>query len=146
MIMREPDLLLASPAGFAPRRRADAGSAAVELVLMAPILIALTLLIVAAGQIVQGRIDTDGAAHAAARAASLEHTVAAAQAAAEAAATASMGDRCGSASVSLTGDLEPGGTVTATLSCTINVDSPVWSTYQVTSTASSPVDAWRGEP
>jgi Flp pilus assembly protein TadG len=144
--MRELDPLLTPPPGLAPRRRLDEGSAAVELVLMAPILIVLTLLIVAAGQIVQGRIDTDGAAHAAARAASLEHTMAAAQAAAETAATASMGDQCGSATVGLAGDLEPGGTVTATLSCTISVDSPVWSSYEVTSTASSPVDAWRGEP
>ncbi|MEU6246100.1 TadE family protein [Glycomyces sp. NPDC047010] len=144
--MRDADPLITPPPGLAARRRPDAGSAAVELVLMAPILVALALLIVAAGQIVQGRIDTDGAAHAAARAASLEHTMGAASAAAEAAAEVSMGDRCGEASVSLAGDLEPGGTVTATLSCTITVDSPIWSSYEVTSIASSPVDAWRGEP
>lgn len=144
--MRTAEMLLTPPPGLSRRVSRNTGSAAVELVLMAPILIVMALIIVAAGQIVQGRIDTDGAAHAAARAASLEHTMGAASAAASAAAEVSMGDRCGEASVSLAGDLTPGGTVTATLSCTITVDSPIWSSYEVTSTASSPVDAWRGEP
>jgi Flp pilus assembly protein TadG len=144
--MRNADRPLVPPPSLAARRSRDAGSAAVEVVLMAPILVALALIIIAAGQIVQGRIDTDGAAHAAARAASLEHTMGAAQAAAAAAAEASMGDQCGAASVDLAGDLQPGGTVTATLTCTITVDSPVWTSHEVTATASSPVDAWRGEP
>jgi Flp pilus assembly protein TadG len=144
--MHAADQFLAPPLGLAAKRSRDAGSAAIEVVLMAPILVALALIIVAAGQIVQGRIDTDGAAHAAARAASLEHTMGTAQAAAAAAAEASMGDQCGAASVDLAGDLQPGGIVTATLTCTITVDSPVWSSYEVTATAASPVDAWRGEP
>jgi Flp pilus assembly protein TadG len=144
--MRASDPLLVPPPALRGRGPRGAGSAAVELVLMAPILIVMALLIVAAGQIVQGRIDTDGAAHAAARAASLEHTMGAAQAAAVAAAEASMGGQCGGTSVSLTGDLDPGGIVTARLSCTIAVDSPIWSSYEVTATAASPVDAWRGEP
>uniref|UniRef100_UPI001EF46B16 TadE/TadG family type IV pilus assembly protein n=1 Tax=Frankia sp. CiP3 TaxID=2880971 RepID=UPI001EF46B16 len=65
------------PSGTLPRRcrprpyreGRDAGSAAVELTLLAPLLILLLLLVVAAGRQVQARLLVDAAARQAARAA-----------------------------------------------------------------------------
>ncbi|MEU5874225.1 TadE/TadG family type IV pilus assembly protein [Glycomyces sp. NPDC047369] len=144
--MSATDALLAPPPGLDHRPHRHAGSGVVEVVLMSPLVGFIALVIFGAGQIVFDRIATDGAAHAAARAASLELTMGEAQSAAAAAVEASLGDRCTAYSVHLSGDLAPGGTVTATLTCTVDVESPVWPAQELTSTALSPVDAWRGVP
>ncbi|MFE1556115.1 TadE family protein [Streptomyces sp. NPDC058734] len=84
--------------------REDRGSYSVETVILAPAIIALMLLMIAFGRIVDASGAVDGAARAAARAASLEREAGAAQAAGAAAANRSLtgeGIRCASASVSV---------------------------------------------
>ena len=69
----------ARPRALRPESR-ERGSAAAELVLVTPFLILLLLFAVAAGRLVQARLDVDSAAQQAARAASLARTPAAASA------------------------------------------------------------------
>jgi len=56
------------------RRRGQRGSMAIEIVLLAPLLVAFTLLAVAGGRLVGRQSDVDSAARDAARAASIERT------------------------------------------------------------------------
>ena len=73
---------MARPARSHARRpeSRERGSAAAELVLVTPLLFLLLLFAVAAGRLVQARLDVDSAAQQAARAASLARTPAAASA------------------------------------------------------------------
>ena len=68
----------------------ERGSAAAELVLVTPFLFLLLLFAVAAGRLVQARLDVDSAAQQAARAASLARTPAAASAQAQEVAQAAL--------------------------------------------------------
>lgn len=134
------------PVPTARRHRDRArGSAAIEVVLLAPILVGTAMFTLACGQLAAARIEADGAAHAAARAASLEHTAAAAGAAATTAAEASLSGHCTDATVATEADLDPGGTVTVTLTCSAEADFPGLAGRTITATAASPVDPWRGE-
>jgi Flp pilus assembly protein TadG len=116
------------PAGR--RSRADDGNAALELVILAPILLGLLGLVIAAGRttIAQGAVDA--AARDAARQASISLTPAAAQEAGEASARAALqqdGLNCVPAVVIDTSQfaIPPGqpATVTATVSCTVSLAS-----------------------
>ena len=62
------------------RRTGDAGSATVEFVILAPLLVALVLFVALCGRLVTAQLDLDAAAHGAARAASIDRTVPAATA------------------------------------------------------------------
>lgn len=82
------------------------GSATLELVVLAPALLALVLLVVAAGRVAAAQGQVDGAARDAARAASLERSASSAQAAARDTAAASLTAqhvRCGSMTVRVAG-------------------------------------------
>jgi Flp pilus assembly protein TadG len=72
------------------RGRNDAGSATVELVLAAPVLVVFLLFMVFAGRVVVAMGEVDAAARDAARAASLSRSAPAAQLAAERAAAADL--------------------------------------------------------
>jgi Flp pilus assembly protein TadG len=133
--------------------RADVhGSAALELVLVAPLLIALLLFVAGLGRIASARGQVEGAAREAARAASLERSVPAAAAAGDAAARATLGGRgvtCAELHVNVdVSAYVPGGQVTASVACTADLSRlalagfPGHRTFRATSVA--PIETWRG--
>ncbi|MGW4784856.1 TadE family protein [Streptomyces sp. NPDC004230] len=109
--------------------RQDHGSYALETAVLAPVLIAILLLMVAFGRITDADGAVDAAAHAAARAASLERDPTAAQEAAQDAVTRSLngdGVTCQTSNVAIdttgyTSDVGTAATVTATISCTADL-------------------------
>jgi Flp pilus assembly protein TadG len=133
----------------------DEGSVAVEAAIVLPPLIMFLCLAIAGGRLVTSGAKIDSAAEDAAREASIHRTVAAAQDAAHAAALESLDDQgitCASASVSVnTGALNAPvgqvGTVTVTVSCTVNLSDlllpGVPGARTLTSTATSVVDQYR---
>ncbi len=136
------------------RRRGDDGSAAVELVLVTPLLVLLLLVVVALGRLADTRLIVADAAHQAARAASLARTPSQARAQAEHAAAVALreaGASCQNPSVRLaTGGLKPGGTVSATLTCTTDLDrlagTGLPGHVRLSDTAFSVVDTYRSTP
>jgi Flp pilus assembly protein TadG len=140
-----------------PRRRgaADDGNAALELVILAPVLLGLLGLVIAAGRtsIAQGSVDA--AARDAARQASIALTPAAAQAAGEASARAALrrdGLDCAPAVVINTRQFSsvPAGqpaTVSATVTCAVplaNLTLPgLPGTARLRATFTSPLDIYR---
>lgn len=128
------------------RLRSDAGSVSLELALVAPMVVALLFLGVIAFRVASTQLGIDTAATNAARDASIERTPSAALAAAEATAAAMRPDFCTDYAVEIdTGGLEPGGTVTVTLTCTVDTSEiGALPTRTVTATAQSPIDQWRG--
>jgi Flp pilus assembly protein TadG len=100
----------------------DRGSAAVEIVLLTPVLVTLLLFVVLVGRLESARGTVDAAARDAARAASIARSPGAANAAAVTAATTSTrtaGLHCESLTVDVTGTLAAGPTVAATVTCTV---------------------------
>ncbi len=100
----------------------ERGSAALELVLVTPVLVALLLFVVLVGRLAAARSDVDRAARDAARAASLARSPAEAVAAAQAASSAAVGESlpCAALEVNVdTSNFEPGGTVTTAVTCTV---------------------------
>jgi Flp pilus assembly protein TadG len=149
-----------SPAGSAAERgtrpgRADSGNAALELVILAPILLALLSLVIAAGRttIAQGAVDA--AARDAARQASIALTPAAAQTAGLVSARAALrqdGLDCSPAVVIDTSQFTsvPAGlpaAVTAMVSCVVplaNLALPgLPGTARLSARFTSPLDAYR---
>ncbi|MGW3149742.1 TadE/TadG family type IV pilus assembly protein [Streptomyces sp. NPDC001177] len=142
-------------ARWAPRLRSDEGSAAIEAAIVLPALIMFLCLAIAGGRIVTSGAKIDSAAEDAAREASIHRTAAAAQSAAQSAAAESLDDqgiKCASTSVSInTGGLSVPvgqvGTVTVTVTCTVNLSDlllpGVPGAKTLTSTATSVVDQYR---
>jgi Flp pilus assembly protein TadG len=100
----------------------ERGSAAVEIVLITPLLVALLLFVVMLGRLGSARGSVDAAARDAARAASIARTPSTARSAAIDAANASTrtaGLQCAPLTVEITGDNTPGTTIEATVSCTV---------------------------
>lgn len=132
--------------------REDRGSVATEITVITPLLIMLLVFIaVVIHRGVDARLRLDDAAHQAARAASLQRSAPAALSAARStaqAALSSAGVVCRSVQVSAdTAGLVPGGTVTVTVSCPVDVGDAlilgVAGQRVVSATASEPVDTWR---
>ncbi|WP_329462057.1 TadE/TadG family type IV pilus assembly protein [Streptomyces sp. NBC_01431] len=127
---------------------ADGGAATTELVLVTPLLILLALVAVAFGKLAGARLDADEAAHQAARAASLARTPGQARTDAEAAAQRSLaeaGSSCTSPRVAPNlGGFDPGGTVRVTVTCRATLDVPGLHGVDVTASAASVVDFYRG--
>ena len=136
-----------------PRRNddRDQGSVAIELVLLAPLLIALLLLVVGLGRMAHTRGEVDGAAADAARTASLARTPDAAERAGVAAARAYLGDdACNRLEVEvITARLAPGGSVTARVTCVASLAGlglagfPGSRTF--TANVQAPIENYRGE-
>ncbi|MCM0621949.1 TadE/TadG family type IV pilus assembly protein [Nocardioides bruguierae] len=92
-----------------------------ELLLMVPVLMALVVLVITAGRVVQSKGDASDAAYSVARAASLSSTWSEAQAVASSTAaewTAQSGSTCSRLDISLAGsDFVSGGQIRVTASC-----------------------------
>jgi len=135
--------------------RNEHGNTAAEVVMIAPVIVALILVLVAAGRTALADNATQSAAFAAARAASLSRDVPTATTAAQDAAQRAMnqsGIACATLTVDvnaagLTAPLGTTGTVSATVSCTVSladVTLPgIPGSRVMSSSASSPVDAYR---
>jgi Flp pilus assembly protein TadG len=97
------------------------GSMAIEVVILAPVLIAFTLLVVAGGRFVGRQGDVDSAARDAARAASVERTAESAESVAATVAAASLpaGAACDPAAVD-TSHWAQGGSVGVTIRCQVS--------------------------
>ncbi|MBC9718017.1 pilus assembly protein [Streptomyces sp. TRM66268-LWL] len=128
--------------------RSDRGSASTELVLITPLLILLLLVAVDLGKLAGARLDADEAAHQAARAASLTRAAADGQAQAQTAAVASLngaGSSCRQPEITASTDgFQPGGSVTVTVSCHVDLDTPGLPDQTLTAKAASVVDLYRG--
>jgi len=132
-------------------RRDEVGSAAVELAVLAPVLVILLLLVVMVGRLVLARQAVDAAAADAARAASITDAPGYATAAAQSAAGADLsadGISCSSSSVSVdTAAFYAGGAVSVSLSCTASFAGlsllHIPGSATLRSTAAAPVDRYR---
>jgi len=107
------------------KTRDERGTAAVELVLIVPVLIVAFLLVVGLGRMAHARQQVEGAAADAARAASIERNTSQSADAARTTAAAAIGDRgldCQSLDLSVdVSDYKPGGTVKVQLRCTASL-------------------------
>ncbi|MFD4574904.1 TadE/TadG family type IV pilus assembly protein [Streptomyces sp. NPDC058417] len=130
-----------------PPARADRGISTVEVVILAPVMILFVLVLVAFGQLVDGRGALDGAARDAARAGSIQKDPATALAEARRAARADLQDVCsGPVSVTRTSPgFAPDTLFTVEVSCEVRglamlgLDIPT----TLTSRFSSPLDPFR---
>ncbi|GAA3808441.1 TadE family protein [Streptomyces chiangmaiensis] len=137
------------------RLRQDRGSYALETAVLAPVLIAILLLMVAFGRVTDAEGAVDAAAHAAARAASIERDAATAQSAAQAAVTRSLdgdGVTCQTSNIAIdtsgyNTDVGTAATVTATISCTANLSDigipGLPGAKTLTASWTSPIDTYR---
>lgn len=131
--------------------RDEAGSATAELVILTPLLILLLLFVVALGRLAGARIEVDGAAAQAARAASITRSPAAARAMAEQIAASALSSEhvtCGHLTVSVdTADFTPGGSVAVTVSWVVRLSDLTGLHLPGAETVSnrfvSPIDTYR---
>jgi Flp pilus assembly protein TadG len=129
------------------RRRNDRGSMAVEIVLLAPVMMAFILLVVACGRYVGLRGDIEAASRDAVRAASLERSASDAEAAANDVAAASLRNPELCEPVQLTGEFVAGGTITVTVKCDVSyaglglIGLP--GSRQLSASSSAPLDTYR---
>ncbi len=134
---------------------ADHGFSTVEVVLLVPVFVLVLLLIVAVGQVEQARVQVEGTAREAARAASLTRTPHAAQVQAQASAELALSSQSitcvGGPDVSLdTTGFAPGGQVEVTIGCRTRLADlgmdVLAATKTLTATAASPIEIYRSGP
>ncbi|WP_206792106.1 TadE/TadG family type IV pilus assembly protein [Amycolatopsis sp. MtRt-6] len=141
----------AQPRWGVGRWRAERGSATVEAVLIAPVLVMLLVFVaVVVHRGVDARLRLDDVAHQAVRAASLQRTPAAAAAAAQATASSALahaGLVCRLAEVSTTASASPGSTAEVSVRCTVDFGQAlvlgVPGSRTLTAEASEVVDTYR---
>jgi Flp pilus assembly protein TadG len=136
----------------AARRERERGSATAELVLLTPLLILFVLFIVGLGRLAHARALVNDAAAQAARAATLQYlnpgqAAAAAQQTA-ALALASAGLACTAENTSVdTGRDHPGGTITVTLTCRVDLSQEIAAglpgTDTLRATTTAPIDPYQ---
>lgn len=130
---------------------ADRGSVAAEVTIATPFLIMLLVFVaVVIHRGVDARLRIDDAAHQAARAASIQRTPVTATAAAQSTATSALssaGVSCASMTVNTaTGGMQPGGTVSVTVTCTVDFGDALIlgvPSKSLSATAIEPIDTWR---
>lgn len=130
----------------------ERGSAAAQATVAVPLVLVMLLLIIAGGRLTSTAMDLSYAAHVGARAASLARTPAEATRDARNAVASTLDTRavvCQNQSTTVdTTRFTPGGIVTVTLSCTVNLADvaalALPGTTTITRSASSPLDPWRG--
>jgi Flp pilus assembly protein TadG len=130
----------------------ERGSVITELVIVTPLLLLLLLFVVALGRTAGSRIDINGAASEAARAASIARTPLAAQEDARQTAAAALADQhvtCASLDITTdTTQFRPGGTVTVAVRCDVKLGDLTGlrlpAAKALTATASAPIDRYRG--
>lgn len=136
---------------WARRPRGERGIASVELVLMAPVLLAVLLLVIGLGRMAQARQQIESVAADAARAASLERNTHLSAGAARDAAQRSLDDgglSCAGLQVAVdVADYQPGGQVQVTVSCTAQLRDVALSglpgTRVFTATSTVPIETYR---
>lgn len=129
----------------------EQGSATAELVLLTPLLILMLLFVVALGRTVSARMQVDGAAAQGARAASIARDPTTATAMAQQAATSALGSdhvTCGDLTVTTdTADFAPGGQVSVTVTCTVDLADLVGlrlpASQSISSTSTAVIDLYR---
>ncbi len=131
----------------------DAGVVTIELVAMLPVFVLVLLLLLGFARVEQSRIHVTGAAHAAARSASLARTPTAGTAAASSTASSTLagsGDhlRRRPARISPHQPVRPGGVVTVTITCTVWLGDltslPVPGSIEFVESGSSNIETYRG--
>ena len=138
--------------GQRTRPPGERGSAAIEAVVLAPVMILFVLLVIAGGQVALARQSVQAIAADAARTASLERTAPAAQRAALATAHHALDQQVACASRDITLDLKAFGTpvgtpasVSATVTCRVEtLGLPGLPSVTVSATVQSPIDSYRG--
>lgn len=129
------------------RRRGDRGISTIEVVILAPIIILFVLVLVAFGQLVDGRGAVDGAARDAARAGSLQRDSGSAMQQAQEAAKADLDGTCVSGTLEIHQDsgFVPGDLFTITVTCQIRGLGSLGLDIRktMTSQASAPLDPYR---
>lgn len=156
MIGRQPRPRPGSDRNPDAARPADAGSVTLELSILAPAVLVLLALVVVAGRLSIAHQEVDHAAQTAARAATLARDPATATSTATSAARRELdtGDlHCATVRVTVdtSGFAVPVGrpaSVTATVTCTVSLSGlavpGIPGSRQVTATATSPLDTYRG--
>jgi Flp pilus assembly protein TadG len=132
-------------------RRDERGSVTAELVLLTPLLILMLLFVVALGRLSGARIEVNGAAAQAARAASIARDPATATAMAKQTATAALSSdhvTCAQLSVNTdTAQFQPGGSVAVTVTCTVSLGELTGlrlpASHSVTSRSVAVIDQYR---
>ncbi|PWG13299.1 pilus assembly protein TadE [Streptomyces sp. V2] len=126
------------------------GSATVELILLAPVLLLMLWFLVYCGRLTDTRLRIESAAHQAARAATLHHTQPDAAEDAQTTAAAVLRDAgitCQNLAVTVHGTLTPGSTLTVTIACTVDLHDlallQVPGTTTLTADFTAPVDTYR---
>lgn len=133
--------------------RGERGTAALEMVILAPVLIVILLFVVGLGRMAHADQQVQAGAADAARAASLERNTGASDAAARQAAQDSLGQAgvsCTNLDVSVNlGSYEPGGQVSVTVKCTADLSSVAMAGFPgsrvFTATSTVPIETWRAE-
>ncbi|MDA8365411.1 MAG: pilus assembly protein [Actinomycetota bacterium] len=131
--------------------RDESGSVTAELVLLTPLLILMLLFVVALGRLSGARLEVDGAAAQAARAASIARDPATATAMATQTATAALGSdhvTCGQLTVVTdTAQFVPGGSVAVTVTCHVALSALTGlrlpASESVTSRVTAVIDTFR---
>lgn len=132
--------------------RDEHGTAALELTLLAPLLLVILLFVVGLGRMAHARQQIESVAADSARAASLQRNTSLSAQAAKTAATASLGD-AGVSCTNLDVDVDlssyqPGGRVTVTVSCTTKLSDVAMAGFPgsrtFTATSSVPIENYRG--
>ena len=129
----------------------DQGLMAIELAILAPVVLLMLLVVAAFGRVTHGRALVDEAAAVAARAASLASTPGQAQASAAHAARDTLtgaGLSCTGPGVTVdTGSFRPGGQVAVTVTCSVDLSATAMAglpgTLDMRATAVSPIEAHR---
>jgi len=120
---------------------------AVEMVLLAPVMVAFLLLVIAFGRYVAVRGEVEAASRDAVRAASFERTPEAAANSASRTANASLAGRWRCSEVRLAGAFVAGGTITVNLECSVPVSDlgllGLPGTVTVKGNSSAPLDLYR---
>jgi len=120
---------------------------AIEMVILAPVMIMFVMIVVAFGRYVAVRGDVEAASRDAVRAASLERSGDSADSAATQTAEDSLNGRWSCTTANRNGDFESGQTISITLSCQVPWNDlgliGLKSTKTVTATSEAPLDLYR---
>ena len=127
--------------------RSDAGSMAVEMVLLAPAMVAFLLLVIAFGRYVAVRGEVEAASRDAVRAASLERSSGAAVSSAQDTARASLNSRWKCQPAQLSGTFAAGQTISVHLECSASLSGlgliGLPGSVTVNGDSSAPLDLYR---
>jgi Flp pilus assembly protein TadG len=121
---------------------------AIEVVILAPVLIAVMMLIVGLGRYVDRRGDIEAMARDAVRSASLQRDVSSARQAAQAIVDSTRPDGVTCAPIDLSGNFEPGGMISVRVDCQVSFNGLGFAGFPGNATLEgesfAPIDSLRG--